>query len=664
MNTNDGIEHLHWNGVSQKDRLLKALLPEHVKVDERSLSDLLAFAAEYGKLLKFYELDNSPNGDWSRFIKSDITVFLASIIATDLSKIEKEHKQLITRLSNVPRPEEKLEVLEGLFNQVLAMARQVNDWYVHSLNMNRLKVEESFELENELENAIKQQLASKLVEILDLQEDLGFNESGTFSRQEITEHFHNNWFKKHELVGASEIKIFDKKVEDKIKDYTKTIRIHFRTFYSVTAYVLQIAPKFQMQSLTDKDDHRPDIGLFISFLELFKQLQDQMNGITEKHLDFYYYNVLKLKERGLKPDKVNVFFDIAKHVDTHLLPKGTLLSAGRDLKGIEHFYATDEDLLLNQAKIEELKTVFISKNDKIGVGSSYQLITNLYKADKANSKDGRGGRFINDEENWPTFGHELMELPKDEQQMQYAEIGWAIAAPVLQMEEGHRIVTMRINFTKSSMYTLNLLIKDLSKNLEISKEDAFTQVFKESLDVFVTAENGWIKAQACEVLPPRNWDLSEITMVVSIPASAPGIVGYNASNATGNYETEFPVLKVVQNNHARVFTYSFLKELELERITIDVDVKGIKRLTLSNNLGGIDASVPFQLFGAIPTQGSYLMIGKEELFKKNITDLQLNINWHNLPKDKRGFRGFYEEYELGIKNDSFIRIFPFYSNFR
>lgn len=644
---------LHWNGTAQDERLLRSLLPESIKVDERSMTDLLAFSAKFSELIQYYDLNNNRAGDWSKFFKSDETVFLATIVSTDLQAIEKHHNKWIQFLENAPRAEEKLEALEHLMQQILDMAKQINDWYVHTLNMDRLNIMESSELENELENAIKQQLAENLQKLLIYQEDLGFNQTGIFSAGQIKKHFHNNWFKKHEQIGARNIVLENIGHADKIKDYTKKIRIQFRTFYSVTAYILQIAPKYFGESILDKSNHRPDVALFIAFTQMFEELQKTVNKTTEKHLDFYYYNILKQKQKGLSPDQANVYFDVARHIDTHLLKKGTLVTAGRDEDGIEHFYATDHDLMLHQAKIDKIHTLFVSKNPKIGIGSSYRVITNLYGAETANSRDGNGQEFINGEENWPTFGHEILELSKDEQQMSFAQVGWAIAAPILEMDEGHRIVTLTFHFVPSTMYTLNLLIKDISINQNISREDAFSRIFKNSLEIHFSTSEGWTAAHTAEVLPPSEWGNPEITIVATLSANAPSVVNYDYELHGEGYTAKAPIIKLTQRHEGSFFSYSFLKELEVQRVGIDIDVKGIRGLSLSSDLGPLFPNVPFQPFGATPKVGSYLMVGKEEVFKKEVTDLQFNIEWHALPDDPKGLRGYYRDYGLGIKNEQY-----------
>lgn len=653
----ENIGTIHWNGANQGERMLKSLLPEFVKIDERGVSDFLAFASKYAELVRYYDMSNSADGDWTRFLRNDLSVFIATIIATDLKRIEREHSSFITELEHAPRLEDRFEALKKLYTQVIQMAEMVNNWYMHSLQMNRLHPGDTDELENELENAIKQQLSGNLLDLIDYDSRLEFHKSGHFSKVEIEERFHRIWFPRLELLKSPEKGKFVIDETVRINDYTKKIRIQFRTFYSVISYIVQIAPKYLQKSLTEKDDHRPDVALFITFIQLFRHNQDQLNATTGKHLDFYYYDVLRLNERTLSPDKLNLSFKIGSHIDTYYLPEKTLLYAGIGSDGQPLQYATDYGIELNRAKIASAKTLFVSKNPKIGIGSSYRLITNLYAASLANSRNGLGERFINNEEEWPSFGEELLEKPESERQMGYAEIGWAIAAPILQMEEGHRVVNTKLEFEKSSMYTLNLLIKDISKNQEISREDAFSKIFKNSLNIYFSSAEGWTKAHTCEVLPPEDWSDAEITIVTTLPSSAPEIIGYTANLHGNGFNTTHPVMKIIHQNTDVVFSYSFLKELMLEKINIDITVQGIRRLMLFNEYGILESSIPFQPFGAIPKPGSYLLIGKAELFKKDLTDLSINFVWHNLPDNKKGLRGYFREYGLSITNESYkVRI--------
>src|SRR5450755_3625564 len=56
------------DGTSQAARLLEALDPGYVSIDERSIEDLLSFVRQYAKELQYFDLTNQPAGDWSGFL--------------------------------------------------------------------------------------------------------------------------------------------------------------------------------------------------------------------------------------------------------------------------------------------------------------------------------------------------------------------------------------------------------------------------------------------------------------------------------------------------------------------------------------------------------------------------------------------------------------------
>jgi hypothetical protein len=56
------------DGQSRRTRALPALDPAFFSVEEHTPADLIRFAQEYAKELKFFELDGSVSGDWSGFL--------------------------------------------------------------------------------------------------------------------------------------------------------------------------------------------------------------------------------------------------------------------------------------------------------------------------------------------------------------------------------------------------------------------------------------------------------------------------------------------------------------------------------------------------------------------------------------------------------------------
>ena len=106
---------------------------------------------------------------------------------------------------------------------------------------------------------------------------------------------------------------------------------------------------------------RPHFALFLTFLHLLRHAQDHLNSLTRRHLDFYYQQVLRMTKKPGMPDQVTILVDLAEATEQFLLPAGTHLNAGTDSLGQDLFYHTDRDLVVNQAQIARLSSVYADK---------------------------------------------------------------------------------------------------------------------------------------------------------------------------------------------------------------------------------------------------------------------------------------------------------------
>ena len=123
-----------------------------------------------------------------------------------------------------------------------------------------------------------------------------------------------------------------------------------------------------IQFLTDPENApavdlhgRAHLLLFAAYLNLLQMSQQQINQLTQRHLDFYYQDYLQLTNLAGIPDSVNVLASLPAGTSEALLPAGTLLAAGKDSAGNNLSYATQDDLLVNLAQIGQLSSVFVNK---------------------------------------------------------------------------------------------------------------------------------------------------------------------------------------------------------------------------------------------------------------------------------------------------------------
>ena len=270
LNTNPQIFR---DGTSQRNRSLKALEPDYIAVDERSVRDWLKFVREFAKELKYYDEFNNPTGDWSPFFNLDI---------------------------------------------------------------------------------------DKIIAYLDRPELFADNET--------------------ELKQLSQ----------------------------------------------------PHLVLFLTFLQLLRYPQQQFKQLTRRYLDFYYKEVLRLKAKEEEPDRVNIIFELASDVEEDLLPKGTLLAAGQDSQGVDINYATDRDIVINQAQVASVKTLYIDE------------IQNFHAASIVEAKGGEAAKL-------PELGfNSFKTIPQTEEILVKNSVGFAITSPLLLLREGTREIRLTLACQENS----------------------------------------------------------------------------------------------------------------------------------------------------------------------------------------------------------------------
>ena len=102
---------------------------------------------------------------------------------------------------------------------------------------------------------------------------------------------------------------------------------------------------------------RPHFALLLAFLDLLGLARDQLNGLTGRHLDFYYREVLRMVRKRAVPDRVHVLALPDNRSSRLRLPAGTGLRAGKDSLGLDITYRTQADLMLSPVQVAQLRSL-------------------------------------------------------------------------------------------------------------------------------------------------------------------------------------------------------------------------------------------------------------------------------------------------------------------
>ena len=665
-------EHkINRDGSGQLDRYLCALDPEYAPIDGREIKDLLVYAKRYAGQIRFYDLtehaisDETPENkvSWKEFFRRDVSVIAASIGVVDLDQIKKDYDETRVHLDSDP----DASILAALYNPILGIATRLEKWLEIVIPTNPLY--------QDMVLAINSSLSAQLQKLKAIEEGYVVV-AGADLNIDYSE------IKNLELWGLdqtidSDVSVYDgTDNESKIRNAALYIDDVFLSFYGYLSNLVDRSEGYLLTSLEDYPAHQPHMALFITFLKLFGIVQKQMNSITERMLNFYYRDVLQLEEKPSIPDRVHIIFELAKDITEHRVEKETELDGGKDASGLDQVYQTDDEIVVNQAKVAELKTLFIEK-DELDVAK----IKEVFARPVANSLDGYGEPFENNYPIWPTFGRgrwrnsgqNTCDKIKNEKEQYYfnneAAIGFAVASPQLLLQGGNRLIKYSLEGLGGDDNLENIL-SGLEIKIKLTTEEGWLTIDNLMNDAsfknLIKDDRFGSEATQLEI----SYFLDKDSLFLFLPMGEVPIVAYDPKVHKTEYITEYPVMQVLFGPEVNISEDRF-RDLKFSNTQIGVkvgsinpDVKvglsgaenqlrpnmdGLTKLTLQNDTGAIDADKVFDPFTMHPNMGRSLYIGSNEVFNKPLDRLSLNIDVSVPSIDEKIFPFAATDFKLNIR---------------
>ena len=626
----------------QQRRFLDALQFDYVKIDERSLEDLLLFTYGLSKLINFYNLSDEVDGDWSDFLDDEV-VILARIADTDPIKIETKFKKALTKISHFKKREKKLTYTHQCVEEIYQIAFLMNSW------LNKFRDIEQFvniqlEARDEILNAITTDLSPALQKLKTICDNSGNSNTLDHSIDFDFTVFDNSW----DLDNAPVYKYLGESFKERMEVLAYDLQQIFQVFYETLIYIKNRA-KYYLNLSFQNDTHYPEVALLLSFLKLYQIPQENLNNLSERYLNFYYRQVLFQQTKKPIHDKAYLSFVTNDNALFANINKGDKFIGGEYENGDNIIYLAEEPLQVNKANINKVYTVFLESRAVNIRGREKKLISNILSSDLP-IEQLKPDKLKVERKLFPSFGESQSNKSAHEKNMGDAPLGFAISSPALFLSEGKREITLELQFAESSFKNLNTQLRDLSLLTGDPIQEVFIKSFLEAFQIYLTSTEGWLLIDKYVVTQNNQ---NSLTIKFDIESKAPAIVPFSSGLHEGNFSADLPILKIVLNSSSYIHAYSLLEALELEQIIINTDISEIKSLMLYSDIGALSPGNPFYPFGSVPGVGSYLIIGKNEIFQKSIDYLEINIEWFNLPKNKNGFLGYYEAYEIGLDNTSF-----------
>lgn len=364
----------------------------------------------------------------------------------------------------------------------------------------------------------------------------------------------------------------------------------------------------------------PHLTLFVCFLKLLDISKKHFNQLTKRHLDFYYTEILKIEKRASVPDQVHVIFELAKNIVQEKIDENTALDADKDRTGNKLVYKTKEELIANKTTVAQLKNIYHHAAPDLKA---------IKACDVANSFDGLGKANPSGDTKWFPFGYAKTNYSAETPELPDAHLGFAVASPVLLLQEGLRIIHLKMTFQ-------DVLPAQLASQAE------------SALQVFVSGAKKWLGPYALKA-SIQNKDLN---FSIELDKTVEPFVAYNAAVLGEHFQTTYPVIRFVAETgkeQGYIFATA-LANLKLKSIQVRVDAEGIKNLEIENDMGILNVKKPFLPFGAIPVKNSKFTVKNGEAFGKNWNNISLKINWMNTPDSFKDQYFAYRTDSLGISS--------------
>jgi hypothetical protein len=536
---NDDPLKLVREGTSQDERAPAALSPDAAPVDARTVAHDIVFAQAYAGLLSRYSAANALVGDWRDYFGGDMAVPLAVAAIEDVDAYKIQVREWFDLLNDMDNDGDA----SGLRDR-LGYLYAVIGTLAEALDQLQQKLSDETPLKGTLDNLLRTQLAPAFARLVAyykggmalgvinvvapplrvLQYDakafadvLSGGLSGAWSGNAAWPGYVSGIAADDSVYGAGGLPDPFTRINHCATH--NLFRSVFDLFLKVLMRTVSEAQAGLADALANASDHAPHYALYLAFLRLLTHARDSANGLTRRHLDFYYSTILGLQPRPAQPGHVHLLAELGKQATQFDFAPGTPFKAGKDAGGKPAFFSSVDDMVANKTSVAPLKTVYRHGSEPLSSGEDDQ--GRLFASPVANSDDGLGAALTSPDLSWqPFFNKDYVDGELAAIDMPPAQVGFAIASHHLLLAEGTRYVFARLQLRDALPAGFDLT-DDVQCQLSTAK--------------------GWLQRDPSYFAPSGS---NTLDLVIALTGADEAIVPYTAATQGYNFDTELPLLLV------------------------------------------------------------------------------------------------------------------------
>ena len=411
------------DGTHQSERASSALQAGYFLVVETTLHQRIHMAAQFARQVQRFDSRNEPAGHWGGLFSGDEALLLASIVNAD-------EMGAMDSLAHAAPLDPQTSPLPEVMRHIVLRALLVDRWLgklraVHGDGAQRVA------------QLISELISSRLAGAL--QRALQVAAPAAAGLRTVLDTLSPAWSPKQ--AGALAALADEAAVRDQLRSALALMDY-------ATARVRDTAQE-QFVLSQGSGQHAPAAALMMATAALQGRVQDQLNGFTERLINFYQDEVLHLKPAQAVADSVHLVALCQPNLTGPVVvPKGTRFVATAGAAEPLHFSA-DHTTVLNDARVAALCTLRLERDRYISPEVELGYINRAWvqqlplPGDQADSERSAAAAT----QHWPLFGG------SQEQQNSGGEdacIGLAFAAPELLLGEGEREVRITLRLAQAA----------------------------------------------------------------------------------------------------------------------------------------------------------------------------------------------------------------------
>lgn len=682
----DPIEQAMIDGSDQAHRRVPALAPDYFHVDELGFAQRVAISAELAARLAFVDAEQAEKaeqagaGHWQALLRGDELLLLA-LLAADSAGL------------NPPTPggADNDEATLRMARELLRQALQLDRWLRDLRAVDARQALESTEraggsaarrVAATIEKHIADPLAHQLAGVLD-----------QFGLRHAWERLLPLWRRSLSAPAPSAAARNE-----------RDLRNCWQAFAAARRQVQALAHELMLRELAAAPEaggrHEPAATLLATFLQLYGRVQERINRFTDRHTDFYYLDCLGLTPRAGVADRLHLAVARDARIAQQVrLAADTVFLAGRDAQGRPIEFRAEKALEITDACVAALCSVTVERDPLMSPERELAHVTRVLarRIELPATAATPAAAEAADAPWWPAFGGDAPD----------ADMGIALASPMLWLAEGEREIRLSFGVARPAqgdaaavaqrlqaleradtcaaffnafgdLFCHWLLAEDetllpperqrihaaaqrwvpelqqasidsasplaLLAGQPVERELVFHQLFEGAFAVSLSTPEGWLLLDEAHLTRAAQGSGDALLLTLPLRTQDPPITACDPAVHGARWQHGLPMLRLQLKHDSRQFPYTLLTSLELRTLRIDVAVRGLRDVTLANQLGPLDPARPFQPFGPLPELGAHLVIGAREMACKPVQALDIQLQWNGLPTGPGGFEAHYADY--------------------